>query len=170
MIDLKDKVSEKNLVLLTGLTQGRINQMKSNEIWQVDMSLDEASHAIVKWLGRRAAGHVSEDGLDLVQERAKLARENRETASLKNAEMRVSLVRVDEIRRSLFSAARSVRNSMQTISDRISMPVAGMTDHHDIHELIDKEVSEVLHSLDNDWSALLPEDDNEQDRDRDTLN
>ena len=170
MIDLKDKVSEKNLVLLTGLTQGRINQMKSNEIWQVDMSLDEASHAIVKWLGRRAAGHVSEDGLDLVQERAKLARENRETASLKNAEMRVSLVRVDEIRRSLFSAARSVRNSMQTISDRIAMPVAGMTDQHDIHELIDKEVSEVLHSLDNDWSALLPEDDNEQDRDRDTLN
>ena len=170
MIDLKDKVSEKNLVLLTGLTQGRINQMKSNEIWQVDMSLDQASHAIVKWLGRRAAGHVSEDGLDLVQERAKLARENRETASLKNAEMRVSLVRVDEIRRSLFSAARSVRNSMQTISDRIAMPVAGMTDHHDIHELIDKEVSEVLHSLDNDWSALLPEDDNEQHRDRDTLN
>ena len=170
MIDLKEKVSEKNLVLLTGLTQGRINQMKSNEIWQVEMSLDEASHAIVKWLGRRAAGHVSEDGLDLVQERAKLARENRETASLKNAEMRFSLVRSDEIRRAIFSAARSVRNSMQTIPDRISMPVAGMTDNHDIHELISKELSDVLESLDNDWASLLPEENDEQDRDRNTIN
>ena len=157
MIDLKEKVSEKNLVLLTGLTQGRINQMKSNQIWQVEMNLEDAAHAIVKWLGRRAAGHVSEDGLDLVQERAKLARENRETASLKNAEMRVSLVRADEIRRALFSAARSVRNSVQTIPDRISLPIAGMSDHHDIHKLIDEEVSQVLGDLDNDWSKLLPD-------------
>jgi phage terminase Nu1 subunit (DNA packaging protein) len=163
MIDLKEKVTEKNLVLLTGLTQGRINQMKSNEIWQVEMTLEDAAHAIVKWLGRRAAGHVSEDGLDLVQERAKLARENRETASLKNAEMRLALVRADELRRAIFSAARSVRNSFQTVSDRISMPVAGMSDHHDIHTLIDNEVSQVLEDLDNDWAALLPEDDNERD-------
>ena len=105
-----------------------------------------------------------------MQERAKLARENRETASLKNAEMRFSLVRSDEIRRAIFSAARSVRNSMQTIPDRISMPVAGMTDNHDIHELISKELSEVLESLDNDWASLLPEENDEQDRDRNTVN
>ena len=166
MIDLKEKVTEKNLVLLTGLTQGRINQMKSNQIWQVEMNLEDAAHAIVKWLGRRAAGHVSEDGLDLVQERAKLARENRETASLKNAEMRVSLVRASEMRRAIFSAARSVRNSFQTIPDRISMPVAGMTDHHDIHTLIDQEVTQVLEDLDNDWAKLLPEELDE----RDTIN
>tara|TARA_R100000951_G_scaffold114540_1_gene119658 strand:+ start:58 stop:558 length:501 start_codon:yes stop_codon:yes gene_type:complete len=166
MIDLKEKVTEKNLVLLTGLTQGRINQMKSNQIWQVEMNLEDAAHAIVKWLGRRAAGHVSEDGLDLVQERAKLARENRETASLKNAEMRVSLVSASEMRRAIFSAARSVRNSFQTIPDRISMPVAGMTDHHDIHTLIDQEVTQVLEDLDNDWAKLLPEEINE----RDTIN
>ena len=156
MIDLSEKVSEKNLVLITGLSQGRINQMKSNETWHLDMSLKEASHAIVKWLGRRAAGLVSEGGLDLVQERAKLAKENRETASLKNAELRVELVRSDEIRRTLFSAARSVRNSFQTIADRVSMPIAGMTDQHDIHELIDDEVMQVLEDMDNSLVALLP--------------
>ncbi len=157
MIDLSEKVSEKNLVLITGLSQGRINQMKSNETWHLDMSLKEASHAIVKWLGRRAAGHVSEDGLDLVQERAKLAKENRETASLKNAELRTDLVRSDEIRRTLFSAARSVRNSFQTIADRVSMPITGMTDQHDIHQLIDDEVMQVLEDMDKDWVNLLPE-------------
>lgn len=106
---------------------------------------------------------MSEDGLDLVQERAKLARENRETASLKNAELRDALVRADEIRRAIFSAARSVRNSFQTVSDRISMPVAGMTDHHEIHKLIDGEVTQVLEDLDKDWSKLLPEEKNERD-------
>jgi len=156
MIDLSEKVSEKNLVLITGLSQGRINQMKSNETWHLDMSLKEASHAIVKWLGRRAAGLVSEGGLDLVQERAKLAKENRETASLKNAELRVELVRSDEIRRTLFSAARSVRNSFQIIADRVSIPIAGMTDQHDIHELIDDEVMQVLEDMDNSLVALLP--------------
>ena len=157
MIDLSEKVSEKNLVLTTGLSQGRINQMKSNEIWHLDMNLKDASHAIVKWLGRRAAGLVSEDGLDLVQERAKLAKENRETASLKNAELRADLVRSDEIRRTLFSAARSVRNSVQTIADRVSMPITGMTDQHDIHQLIDDEVMQVLGDMDKDWVNLLPE-------------
>ena len=157
MIDLSEKLSEKNLVLITGLSQGRINQMKSNETWHLDMSLKEASHAIVKWLGLRAAGHVSEDGLDLVQERAKLAKENMETASLKNAELRADLVRSDEIRRTLFSAARSVRNSFQTIADRVSMPITGMTDQHDIHQLIDDEVMQVLEDMDKDWVNLLPE-------------
>ena len=168
MIDLSEKVSEKNLVLITGLSQGRINQMKSNETWHLDMSLKDASHAIVKWLGRRAAGLVSEDGLDLVQERAKLAKENRETASLKNAELRVDLVRSDEIRRTLFSAARSVRNSVQTIADRVSMPIAGMTDQHDIHQLIDDEVMQVLGDMDKDWVNLLPEINDE--RNQDTVN
>jgi len=157
MIDLNDKVSEKKLVLITGLTQGRINQMKGNEIWHLGMSLKEASHAIVKWLGRRAAGHVSEDGLDLVQERAKLAKENRETASLKNAELRDDLVRSDEIRRALFSAARSVRNSLQTIADRVSLPITGMSDQHDIHELLDEEVMQVLGDMDKTWAELLPD-------------
>jgi len=112
---------------------------------------------MVKWLGRRAAGHVSEDGLDLVQERAKLAKENRETASLKNAELRADLVRSDEIRRTLFSAARSIRNSFQTIADRVSMPIAGMSDQHDIHDLIDCEIMQVLEDMDKAWMALLPE-------------
>jgi len=170
MIDLKEKTTEKNLVLITGLSQSRINQMKATEVWSLEMSLEEASHSIVKWLGKRAAGHISEDGLDLVQERAKLARENRETASLKNSELRTSLVRADEIRRSIFTAARSVRNSIETISDRISLPVAGMTDHHDIHELIDKEVRDALSDLDNEWRNIIPEESDGTNRNGNTLN
>ena len=170
MIDLKGKATEKKLVQVTGLSQSRINQMKATEIWTLKMNLEEAAHAIVKWLGKRAAGHISEDGLDLVQERAKLARANRETASLKNSELRTSLVRADEIRRSIFTAARSVRNSIETISDRISLPVAGMTDHHDIHELIDKEVRDALSDLDNEWSNIIPEEKSGSDRNGNTLN
>jgi len=167
-MDLQDKVTEKNLVLITGLSQGRINQMKGQMIWSVDMTLADASHAIVKWLGKRAAGHVSEDGLDLVQERAKLARENRETASLKNAELRNTLVKVEEIRRSMFTAARSVRNALQTIPDRISTPISGMNDHHDIHTLIDKEIHDALDNMDSNWQSIVPEENDGTDTDRNT--
>jgi hypothetical protein len=52
---------------------------------------------------------------------------------------------------------------MQTIPDRISMPVAGMSDHHDIHQLIDNEVTQVLIDLDENWAKLLPEEQNERD-------
>jgi len=96
-----------------------------------------------------------------------LAKENRETASLKNAELRDDLVRSDEIRRALFSAARSVRNSVQTIADRVSMQIAGMSDQHDIHELIDGEIMQVLGDMENAWAELLPE---ENDDERDTDN
>ena len=41
-----------------------------------------------------------------------------------------------------------------------------MTDHHDIHTLIDQEVTQVLEDLDNDWAKLLPEEIDE----RDTIN
>ena len=82
-----------------------------------------------------------------------------------DAEMRGELVRTDDIRRNIFSAARSVRNSVQTISDRISMPISGMSDQHDIHTLIDGEIMHVLGDMDKAWNLLLPEESDDRDTD-----
>ena len=78
-------------------------------------------------------------------------------------------MRTADVRRTIFSAARSVRNSVQTIPDRISMPIAGMSDQHDIHELIDGEIMQVLGDMDKAWGELLPEVNNDK-HDRDTDN
>lgn len=147
MIDINEKATGTAIARLTGLSESRISKMKGMNVWSADMTLQEANHSVIKWLGKRAAGHISEQGLDLVQERAALARENRETAALKNAELRGDLVRGDEIRRAIFTASRGIRNSLQTIPDRVSLPITGMTDVHEIHQLIEEEINQVLSDL-----------------------
>ena len=147
MIDINEKATGTAIARLTGLSESRISKMKGMNVWSADMTLQEANHSVIKWLGKRAAGHISEQGLDLVQERAALARENRETAALKNAELRGDLVRGDEIRRAIFTASRGIRNSLQTIPDRVSLPITGMTDVHEIHQLIDDEIHQVLSDM-----------------------
>jgi phage terminase Nu1 subunit (DNA packaging protein) len=147
MIDINEKATGTAIARLTGLSESRVSKMKGMNVWSAVMTLQEANHSVIKWLGKRAAGHISEQGLDLVQERAALARENRETAALKNAELRGDLVRVDEIRRAIFTASRGIRNSLQTIPDRVSLPITGMTDVHEIHQLIDDEIHQVLSGM-----------------------
>jgi len=147
MIDINEKATGTAIARLTGLSESRISKMKGMNVWSADMTLQEANHSVIKWLGKRAAGHISEQGLDLVQERAALARENRETAALKNAELRGDLVRVDEIRRAIFTTSRGIRNSLQTIPDRVSLPITGMTDVHEIYQLIDDEIHQVLNDM-----------------------
>lgn len=154
MIDIKSKATGRGLCALTGLTEGRISQIKANEVWSTSQTLVDALHSIVSWLGKRAAGHVSESGLDLVQERAQLAHENRETAALKNAETRGELLRVDEVRRAVFTAARSVRNSFQTVADRLSVPLAGVTDHYEIHATIEAEINQILDDMAEEWKDI----------------
>ena len=108
----------------------------------------------VKFLRERAFGGVA--NTDQHTEKTRLVSAQANIAEMTDAEMRRDLVRTEEIRRAIYSAARSVRNSVQTISDRVSLPIAGMSDQHDIHELIDNEVMQVLGDLDEDWQKLLP--------------
>ena len=105
-------------------------------------------------LRERAFGGVA--NTDQHTEKTRLVSAQANIAEMTDAEMRRDLVRTEEIRRAIYSAARSVRNSVQTISDRVSLPIAGMSDQHDIHELIDNEVMQVLGDLDEDWQKLLP--------------
>ena len=162
MINIKLKATGRGLVGLTGLTEGRISQIKANEVWNTDQTLGDALHSIVHWLGKRAAGHVSESGLDLVQERAQLAHENRETASLKNAETRGDLLRATEVRRAVFTAARSVRNSFQTVADRLSVPIAGISDHHEVHKMIAGEINQILEDMATEWKDITETEEDEQ--------
>ena len=63
------------------------------------LNTDRCRVAYISHLRAVAAGHQSEDGdLDLIKERAKLAREQTETAKIKNAESRGELLPADEVR------------------------------------------------------------------------
>jgi len=132
-----------------------------------EYDLVQSVQGYVKFLRERAFGGVA--NTDQHTEKTRLVSAQANIAEMTDYEMRGDLVRTDDVRRTIFSAARSVRNSVQTIPDRISMPIAGMSDQHDIHELIDGEIMQVLGDMDKAWNELLPEVNNDE-RDRDTEN
>jgi len=109
----------------------------------------------VKFLRERAFGGVG--NTDMHSEKTRLVIAQANIAEMNDAEMRSDLVRTEDVRRAIFTAARSIRNSIQTISDRLSVSIAGMNDHHDIHELMDNEINQVLEDMGKDWGAFLPE-------------
>jgi len=121
----------------------------------------------VNFLRERAFGGVA--NTDQHSEKTRLVSAQANIAEMTDSEMRGDLVKTKDVRRAIFSAARSVRNSMQTIPDRISMPIAGMSDHYDIHELIDSEIMQVLGDMDRGWGELLLEVNNDE-QDKDTKN
>ena len=128
-----------------------------------EYDLVQSVQGYVKFLRERAFGGVA--NTDQHAEKTRLVSAQANIAEMTDAEMRGELVRTDDIRRTIFSAARSVRNSVQTISDRISLPIAGMSDLHDIHTLIDGEIMHVLGDMDKAWELLLPEVSDDRDTD-----
>lgn len=117
--------------------------------------LVQSVQGYVNFLRERAFGGVA--NTDMHSEKTRLVVAQANIAEMNDAEMRGELVRVDEIRRAVFTAARSVRNSMQTIADRLAVPIAGESDHHEVHTIIEDEINQVLGDMGKEWAGLVPE-------------
>jgi vacuolar-type H+-ATPase subunit C/Vma6 len=87
---------------------------------------------------------------------------------MNDAELRGDLVRADIVRRAIFTAARGVRNSLQTVADRLAVPMAGESDHHEIHDMIESEINQILTDMDKEWADVVAEPvEDEQQKDTD---
>jgi phage terminase Nu1 subunit (DNA packaging protein) len=159
MADEQQTYSLETISKLLMLSERRCQQLVSDGIIpkhpRGEYDLVQSVQGYVKFLREKAFGGVA--NTDQHIEKTRLVSAQANIAEMNDAELRGDLVRTDDVRRTIFSAARSVRNSVQTIADRVSMPIAGMSDQHDIHELIDAEVMQVLGDMDDAWRALLPE-------------
>ncbi len=87
VVDLSAPFSQTALAELVGVTQPAISAMVSDGKLQTAGTLGEVLQAYCKRLRLQAAGRMGDEvgGLDLVQERAALAREQREGQAIKNA-------------------------------------------------------------------------------------
>ena len=87
VVDLSVPFSQTALAELVGVTQPAISAMVSDGKLQGDGTLGEVLQAYCQRLRLQAAGRMGDEvgGLDLVQERAALAREQREGHAIKNA-------------------------------------------------------------------------------------
>ena len=88
VVDLSGAFSQTLLAAMVGITQPAVSAMVADGRLQVEgLSLGDALQAYCQRLRDQAAGRVGSEvgGLDLVQERAALAREQREGQAIKNA-------------------------------------------------------------------------------------
>ena len=87
VVDLSAPFSQTALAELVGVTQPAISAMVSDGKLQGDGTLGEVLQAYCQRLRLQAAGRMGDEvgGLDLVQERAALAREQRIGQAMKNA-------------------------------------------------------------------------------------
>lgn len=109
----------------------------------------------VKFLRERAFGGVA--NTDQHGEKTRLITAQANIAEMNDAELRGDLVRADIVRRAIFTAARGVRNSLQTVADRLAVPMSGESDHHEIHDMIEGEINQILSDMDKEWADVVAE-------------
>ena len=141
------------------LTDRRIQQLKdANVIVRVERGqydFVKSTQAYINFLRERAFGGVA--NTDQHGEKTRLITAQANIAEMNDAELRGDLLRADETRRAIFTAARGVRNSLQTVADRLAVPLAGEDDHHEIHDMIEGEINQILHDMENEFAGLVCE-------------
>jgi phage terminase Nu1 subunit (DNA packaging protein) len=91
-------------------------------------------------------GHMAEDGsLDLSQERAALARAQRELTELKTAQQQNELVPAAEVEKQAHAAATTVRDTFLALPGRVAGQMVGLTDQ-EVELLLAGEVRQALRS------------------------
>lgn len=99
---------------------------------------------------REHAAGQREDGdgdLDLAQERAALARAQRESADLRNAEKRGELLPRDGFRSGVIAIATTISGAFQGLPSRVAPELAAETSAARCEAILEKHVHQILHDL-----------------------
>ncbi len=141
------------------LSDRRIQQLKdANVIVKIERDqydFVQSTQGYINFLRERAFGGVA--NTDQHGEKTRLITAQANIAEMNDAELRGDLLRADETRRAIFTAARGVRNSLQTVADRLAQPLAGEDDHHEIHAMIEGEINQILHDMESEFANLVVE-------------
>jgi phage terminase Nu1 subunit (DNA packaging protein) len=141
------------------LTDRRVQQLKKDgviiKIDRGQYDFLQSTQGYINFLRERAFGGVA--NTDQHGEKTRLITAQANIAEMNDAELRGDLVRVDEVRRAIFTAARGVRNSLQTVADRLAVPISAESDHHEIHDIIEGELNQILSDMDKEWPHVVAE-------------
>jgi phage terminase Nu1 subunit (DNA packaging protein) len=110
---------------------------------------DASRVAYLRHLRERAAGRRGNGDLDLVQERAALARAQTESAELRNAERRGALVSAEDFDAGAIALATTISSAFQFLPSQVAPLVAPETSASRCQEILEREVHKILHDLAN---------------------
>lgn len=144
---LERQGSQAELAELIGVSEGRVSQIMSDGIVERGLTLLVQLRQYCEWLREVAAGRQSMEvgGLDLVQERAALAREQRHGIELKNAVARGEFAPIALLSEVLATASMSVVERFE------QLPGALKKTCPDLPEAARDQVMGLLANARNEW-------------------
>ena len=173
MIDLEKQIRQAEFGALVGISQPAVSDLVTRGVLKQGLNAGKWLHAYCGHLREVAAGRSSAGGggLDLVQERAALAREQRESVAIKNAVARREYAPVELLTKVLSDASAAVVERLEGLPSRLRKEVPDLP--IEAHEAI----GAVIASARNEWvraasEAMLrqaPTDHAEDDDDGDEL-
>lgn len=134
---------------LVGITQQSVSGLVSAGVLKPGATAGAWLLAYCDRLRDQAAGRLGStpDGLDLVQERAMLARHQGGIAQLKLAELRGELIRVDAVRATWAGRIVSTRDALLQIPPRLAPVLAAENDLTRVTQLLEDEIRQALAEL-----------------------
>lgn len=149
VIDLDSPVVQSTVAAAVGVSKQAISAMVNDGALPPCDTNGQLLLAYCERLRDQAAGRLGNtpDGLDLVQERAMLARHQGGMAELKLAEMRGELIRTDAVRGAWAARIVSTREALLQIPARIAPVLAAENDLVNVTALLDYELRQALAEL-----------------------
>lgn len=153
MVDLSAQIRQIDFGLLVGISQQAVSDLVTRGVLKHGLSAGEWLHAYCGHLREVAAGRASAvgGGLDLVQERAALAREQREAVAIKNAVARREYAPVEVLTQVLSDACAAVVERLEALPARLRKEVPELP--IEAHEAI----GAVIASARNEWVRAASE-------------
>jgi phage terminase Nu1 subunit (DNA packaging protein) len=145
-MDLTATVSMAAFSRIVGVTPGRISQLVQAGVLATEGTLAEWLLAYCEQLRTQAAGRASSGPLDLSQERAALALEQRRIAELKRGQLEDRLVDKELVARTWAGLATQTRDDLLLLPDRLA-PLLEMRPGATVRQTLDTEIRASLHRL-----------------------
>ena len=122
-----------------------VNKEEAFRLW--DMADTRVVTTVKKELKQKIDSLPADSIPDFAESKAKREFYLAELAKLDVEEKKKQLVSVDEIKKSSFAKARSIREALTNLADRLSHQLAGEDDATVIHNIISTEHREALENL-----------------------
>ena len=122
-----------------------VNKEEAFRLW--DMADTRVVTTVKKELKQKIDSLPADSIPDFAESKAKREFYLAELAKLDVEEKKKQLVSVDEIKKSSFATARSIREALTNLADRLSHQLAGEDDATVIHNLLSTEHREALENL-----------------------
>ena len=122
-----------------------VNKEEAFRLW--DMADSRVVTTVKKELKQKIDSLPADSIPDFAESKAKREFYLAELAKLDVEEKKKQLVSVDEIKKSIFAKARSIREALTNLADRLSHQLAGEDDATVIHTLLSTEHREALENL-----------------------